>query len=230
MAFRSAAYAGSDSGGDLTATPAGVQVNDYLGGLGVTDLSGDPVTNATGWTERANIDQGTPDSNSGRYLDKIAAGGDDFTWTFPANEGAMTVGAWSGRNTSAPRTATQTTINTSANATPVSASFTGVTAVNGDDIAVFMETDETVVGNDWNYSTITNYTERIDDTSISFITLGLQTRDNVSAGATGSLATTITRTVGSGDTGYAGIVVAIANAPGGDAVLRSSLFTILVAA
>ena len=212
MAFRSVAIAGSNTGGDLTATPAGVAVNDYLGGMAVGDAFGTPPSGMTGWTERANFDQAAPDTQAGRYMDTIATGSDDFTWTFPVDQSQMVIAAWSGRNTSAPRTAVQTTINTASNTSPISASMTGVTAATGDDIAVFIEMDK-LSADPWTFSAITDYTERVEDSSVNFITSGMQTRDNVSGGATGALATTITRTSGTANSGYAGVVVAIAQAP-----------------
>jgi hypothetical protein len=192
-----------------------VQVNDYLGGMGISDQSGATrPTNATGWTERATFDNSGPDGQSGSYLDTIATGSDDFTWSWVSNETVMILGAWSGRNTASPRTAVQATVDNTGNATPVSASYTGVTAVQGDDIAVFLECDQSISGDDWSLSTITDYTEQQDFTGIQWITAGLQTRDNVTAGATGSLAVTITRDAGTGTTGYAGVVVAIASSSG----------------
>jgi hypothetical protein len=213
MAFRSSAISSSAVGGDITSSPAGVQSGDYLVGLGVADRNDNPPTGLTGWTELANIDQAAPDAQTARIMWKISDGADDFTASFESSNCYWVVGAWTGRNTVSPHTDSQTTVSTASNATPISASLTGVTAVNGDDIAVFLELDQ-LASADWNFSTITDYTERKDDTTLSFVTVGLQTRDNVSAGATGSLATTVTRTAGTGNSGYAGIVIAIAQAPG----------------
>lgn len=210
MAYRSSAFAGSDTGGDITATPAGVQTDDYLAGLAIFDLTANPPTGTTGWTERANIDQATPDSQTGRLYDTIATGSDDYTWSYGVNNAGSLIAAWSGRNTAAPRTFVQTTIDTTLNTSPISASFTGGTAVEGDDIAVFVSLDKDGSSDNWTFSTITGYTQRLTDNTIQFITAHLQTQDNVSAGATGSLTSTITRNTGIAGSGYASVVVGIA--------------------
>jgi hypothetical protein len=87
--------------------------------------------------------------------------------------------------------------------------------VNGDDIGIGLGTDDAAAGQRWTYSTITNYTEQVDGVAQDWVSgAGLQTRDNVSAGATGNFAVTITRGAGAGNSGYSGIVVAIAAAAG----------------
>ena len=217
MTFRSSAIASSSTGGNLTATPSGVAANDYLGGWHSRDLSlGSPPTYPVGWTERADLANSSPDGHRSFYFDKdTATGSDSFTVTDgEVNHNSLICAAWSGRKNAAPRTAMQTTVDANSNTTPVSASFTGVTAVVGDDIAVFMLTDQTVNADRWTFSTIAGYTERQDGVAVDWVSgYALDTLDNASAGATGSLASTITRDSGSGNAGYRGIVVAIAADP-----------------
>jgi hypothetical protein len=118
--------------------------------------------------------------------------------------------AFSGRNQSAPRTAVTGEKNETSNTTPVTVSHTGLTAATGDDIAVFMQLDQTVQIDDWSSSQISSYTEQQDDTTEAWITVAFDTRDNVSAGATGALSCTATRGAGTGNAGWSVIAVAIA--------------------
>lgn len=226
MAFRSSAKASSAAGGTITATPAGVAAHDYLAGFYTADGSR-TITVPTGWNTAINLDQASPDGQSTRWSDKNdATGTDSFGWgTTDGVNVACINGAWSGRDNTTPRSTTPvSTINTTGNASPVSASFTGITATVNDDIAVFMGTDQDAAAARWTFSTITNYTEREDGIAVDWISgLALDTRDAVSAGATGSLASTITRGVGTGNAGYAGIVIAIKAAAGGGAAVQPRL-------
>jgi hypothetical protein len=93
--------------------------------------------------------------------------------------------------------------------------------VNGDDIGIGLGTDDAAAGQRWTYSTITNYTEQVDGVAQDWVSgAGLQTRDNVSAGATGNFSVTITRGAGAGNSGYSGIVVAIAASIAAGATFR----------
>jgi hypothetical protein len=218
MAFRSAASATSAAGGTITATPAGVAAHDYLAGLYVADAIR-TITAPTAWNTIISFDLAGPDSQSLRFSDKNdASGSDAFGWgTSDGTNIAVVNAAWSGRDNTTPRSTTPvTTGNTTANASAISASFTGITATANDDIAVFMATDQDAAAARWTFSQITNYTERFDGIAGDWVSgLALDTRDAVSAGATGALASTITRGVGTGNAGYAGIVVAIKAAAGG---------------
>lgn len=217
MAFRSASSATSAAGGTITATPAGVVAHDYLAGMYVAD-GARTVTVPTSWNTAINLDQAAPDGQTTRFSDKNdATGTDSFGWgTSDGVNIACINGAWSGRDNTTPRSTTPvSTINTSSNASAISASFTGITATLNDDIAVFMGTDQDAAAARWTFSTITSYTERVDGIAQDWVSgLALDTRDAVSAGATGALASTITRGVGTGNAGYAGIVVAIKAAAG----------------
>lgn len=221
MAFRSSASASSSSGGNLTATPTGVAAHDYLAGWFVSDIAGQAPTQPSGWNALTNVDLSGPDGQTCRFSDKDDASGSDsflFTNSF-GSHCALVTGAWIGRDNSSPRSATPvSTQNTSSNASPISGSISGITASQGDDIAVFVATDQTAGGGRWTGSTITNYTERNDGVAIDWASgIALQTRDNVSSGATGSLSITLTD-ASAGNAGYAAIVVAIKAAPGGPTI------------
>ena len=216
MAFRGSALGSSATGGNVTATPTGVAVDDYLCGVLVDDDAAATVTVPTNWTQRVNNDQVNPNGQEMRYADKIAVGSDNFTWNCSTSAPTYVINvALSGRNTSAPRTAVTGEQNTSLNASPITVSHTGVTAAQGDDVLVFMQLDQDAGANDWNFSQITNYTERHDDTTLDWITIAMDSRDNVNAGATGTLSSTATRTVGVTNSGWGVIVASIAAAAGG---------------
>lgn len=213
MAFRSADHVVRSTNGTLTSAPAGLVANDYVAAQLVSDNSGATYSYTTsGLTERINNDQAAPDTQTQRYADKIATGTDDLTVDFTVGTYHHFVcAAFSGRNTSAPRTATQATSNTTSNPTPVSASATGVTAANGDDIFVCWQCDQTVTGDDWSSASYpAGYTEASDRADTNWVSSGCFYKENVGAGATGSITWTITRDAGTGNTGYGAVVVAIA--------------------
>lgn len=213
MALRSSAVAFSASGA-ITATPSGVQVDDYLGGWFLTDNATNTLVPPSGWTQRASIvwPAGSPDGGQQFYADKIATGSDSFQFSDTSNPAARTLfcGAWSGRDTASPRsTAPVTTLNTTSNASAISATINGITASLGDDIAIGLGTDQTLAAGRWTFSTIAGYTERQDGVNNDWTSgAGLQTQDNVVAGATGNFSVTITNSA-TGNAGYGGIVVAI---------------------
>ena len=211
MAYRSSVTSTSNVSGTLGGTPTGLAAHDYLCGVYVGDGSGTPTV-PTGWTSRLNQDQATPDGQIFRFADKLdATGSDAVGWTTVSSTGNSVINAcWSGRNNTTPRTALVGTTDTTARSSGFAETITGVTAAGGDDIAVFMQTDETASSNAWSFSTITSYTEREDVATADWMAVGLDTRDNVSAGATGSLSCTISSAAGT--TGFGAIVVAIAAA------------------
>ncbi len=204
MAYRSSAAVSATTNGNITATPAGVQVDDYLGGNFVGDFTNGFCTPPLGWSERANADLSGPDGQVMRYHDKIATGSDSFTFVAAQSGSSLCCVAWSGRNTSAPRSATPVvTLDTTARATGFTANISGITAVAG---------DHSTGSDRWTLSQITNYTERQAEHTVDFVNVACDTRDNVSAGATGTLQSTLTRVSGSGTAGWSAVVVAIASA------------------
>lgn len=217
MAFRSSAAASSNTGGAITATPTGVAAHDYLCGMMIRDNTSGAVSVPTAWNA-ALVITGTADGQLYNFSDKNdASGADAFQWnTNDGNSASLVNSAFSGRDNTTPRSTTIVqTNNNSLNASPISASFSGITALNADDIAVFMGTDQNTQTATWTFSTISGYTERQDGQPVDWCSgIALDTRDNVSAGATGSLASTITRATGTGSAGYAGFVVAIKSAAG----------------
>ncbi len=212
MSFRSSAIASSSSGGNLTATPAGVAAHDYLGAIWVADGTAEAPTPPAGWTLRVTASGGA-DGQCFRYYDKDdASGSDSFTFTYAGGSPCVLIcAAWSGRDNANPRSTTPvTTAFAGSNAGhPISFTITGISATAGDDIAVWACTDDASGGSRWTFSTISGFTERNDGANQDWASGALlQTLDNAAGGATGNFSTTISDSgVHSGD--RAAIVVAI---------------------
>lgn len=123
--------------------------------------------------------------------------------------------SFSGRHTTNAPTAVATT-QTTAQADPVSIAATGFTASTGDD-ALWYAAQSGGVGEGaftWTYTVPTNYTERQEALADAYTTGVVGTRDNLSAGATGTL--TGTMTSGDGDNaGWGAIVIQLPSAGGG---------------
>lgn len=199
MAYRSSAVASAATGA-ITATPVGVQAGDYLGGLFTVDNAVSTAVLPAGWSQQASVvhPAGSPDGQTTVYADKVAAGGDSFQFdntVAVSSARALTTAAWSGRDTINPRsTAPITTLNTVANGpNTVSATYNGITASQSDDVGIFWFTDQDTGGERFTSSTITNYTKRQDGVATDWVSgIGVQTRDNVNAGATGNFSATLT--------------------------------------
>lgn len=217
MAFRSSASTFQAAGGSgaLTATPAGVVAGDYLGALYCQDAFGHaPLALSAGWTQQAIADLSAPDGQFIRYCDKVAAGGDAFVFGTGDSQGAtLQVVALSGRKTTSPTSFITPTTNLSSNASPVAASYAGGTAAAGDDLLVFIGLDITASPAGWGFGAIAGFTDRTSVQGGDTIA-DLFTKDNLSAGATGSIAQTLTLTSGSGNIGYGAVVIAVQSSAG----------------
>lgn len=211
MAYRSSAIASAATGA-ISAAPIGVQVGDYLCGLFVVDSATSTVTPPSGWAQQSSA---VLTDETGVYADKIATGSDLFSFNDnTANARALVTVAFSGRDTANPLSTTPvTTINNVANATTpgFTATYNGITALQGDDVAVFFFTDQSDAGERIVSTQITNYTERADGVNQDWVSgIGVDTRDNVNAGATGNLTATLSDNASLARTaGYGAVVVAI---------------------
>ncbi len=212
----------SNTGSSTTATgnrPTGTTDGDWLLAWVVTDFAGTITGVPSGWDLVENADLSGPDGQTARLYEKVASS-EPASWDWTLNGSVywvVLVGAWSGRNTAGTLTDVGT-LNTSSNATPISVALTGVTAANGDDLAWFAELDKTAQLDVWSFTASpTNFTER-QDTDNNWAMATLHTRDNVSAGATGTLTGTATRSSGSGNAGFSGVVVALPASGGGSNV------------
>lgn len=147
-------------------------------------------------------------------LRRVKQSGDDDTPDFPlsnANDHVLVWAAFSGRDTSTPETFATLTEESSSD---TDADFAGGTAAAGDDIIVLTGGPNTT------YTTPTNFTERVDFTQMASTSGTIHTRDNVSAGATGTIV------VGTATTErLAGFVVAVKAAASAGTVGGSPLST-----
>jgi hypothetical protein len=223
MAFRSSAKANATSG-TVTATPSGVSAHDYLCAVFVSDSG--THTQPSGWTIRDAVFLSLDGQNLSLADKDDATGADSFLFSSTTSFGmALICSAWSGRDNAAPRSATPVrTGNGTGAASPISASFTGITASANDDLGVLAGLDQTAADGRWTFSTISGFTPRQDGVNEDYCSgIVLQTQDNVSAGATGSIATTISNS-GSGNGEWVGWVVAIKAASGGGGPSNAYLY------
>lgn len=221
MAFRSSATSSQANAGGPSfpvTMPAGIVVGDTLLVFLNSDGASQALTppGAGYWTSLGSQSLSGPDGETFLIYGRIVDGteGATQTWTILGKAITGFAAAWSGRSGALITSSNViATANTTSNATPVSASMTGVTAAASDDVAAFIGLDVTAAGPTWTFSTISGYSNQATANSGDASISNIQTRDNVSAGATGSLATTLTRTAGTGNTGYGGFVVNIPVAP-----------------
>ena len=228
MAYRSSSQAdmNATSATSLQVTsPAGTAENDIVilcwsqGGSGSATL-----TWPSGFTQfTGNASVATPDTKTIRCAWKREDSTPDANYTVSTDTEDLAIliaVSFSGRHLTDPPVENVST-STANNASVVSMTNAGVTAVNGDDLLYFaaQASASFEIGA---YAAPGSFTER-QEAACDFYTAGAaSTRDNVSAGATGSIAGTWTLT--SGTTGYGTYVVRIpAAAGGGSSILRQMM-------
>lgn len=220
MAYRSSSSTTFTATSALTATaPTGVASADRLLALITQDTISPAITTATGWNGViSTADTSGPDAQTIELHEKKnASGSDSYNFTSTTTDGAIVqVVCMSGRDNTA-AAILSATINTTANASPLTATLTGVTALAQDDLVWMLAYDHTNSDNEaWATSAVSGFTERHDVAGLNWCDASTWTQDNVSAGATGNIAGTGTRTAGAGGAGWGGFVVAVpaAAAPG----------------
>jgi len=198
--------------------PTGVAAGDQLLAFCNGDASGSAFT-ISGWTLIDTADLSGPDGESIRLLTRVATGSEgstqsvSFAGTLSSGWGVI-IAAWSGRAAAALTSANLVhTLNTSSNSSPISTSSTGLNAQGSDDLGFFMGLDittATISAGSWTQATgFTNQNQDLPNTR--GYGNNFQYQDNVSAGATGSIASTVTLT-GTGNAGWAGILIRIPKA------------------
>ena len=163
--------------------------------LGEVNLTGDGQSVAVGWKRLTGADTGS-------YTFGNLGGGATPDWVCQAY-------AFRGRHTTDPPVISTIATNDAANTTPVSVTANGVTALDGDDLLMLSIPDVRASGAANGHAAPTNYTER-EDAENAWSNLAGFTRENVSAGATGSI--TATLTLSSDSSGWAAILVRIPSA------------------
>ena len=193
MAFR-----GSNKGDAGGGSPQGYTVN-----LPTGTVDGDLIIIA--WYEGTGVSPSFPAGfvkfwefdNGGQYngLAWKIANSEPSSYTMTAASSAyacMIVASWSGRAAQQVMAEVESGID-SGDGSPIDATITGVTAAEGDDIAVFVFFNS--ISNNANpYATTSvpsGYTVR-EEAWDDYAAANLLTRDNVSAGATGNLSATFT--------------------------------------
>ncbi len=216
MAYRDSTITQIASGSGATPTgtlPPGTVAGDRLLAFITQDIAGNTIGAATGWdaTPLASFDTSGPDAQSARVFEKKNATGSDAV-NFTSSEtrpATVIIVAFSGRDNSAAATVSTPTVNTTNNSSPISVSLTGLTAATGDDLAWFAQLDQVDQTDTWGFSSPSGFTERHDASNSDWISVTAHTKDNSTAGATGSLASTATQITGTGGAGWSGVVIAI---------------------
>ena len=160
----------------------------------------------------------TGDGQSSQYMWKRATGADTGTYTYSSSIGSaadwiVVAVVLSGRHATDPAAISTAALNNAANANPVTVTANGVTAVAGDDLIMVSAPDVRAanVGNGHS-AWPAGFTSR-HDIKNAWVNLGVATRENVSAGATGNLAATFNLT--SGSAGWAAALIRVPAAAGG---------------
>lgn len=215
MAFRSVATTdvSTSSGGISVNNPVGIVIGDQLLAYFVKDVgSAVTVTPPAGWTFVDSAITANASFPKWAALYKKTADGTEGasqTWDLVSNAaGGAIIAAWSNRSGSI--TFEQQTINNTQNASPITLAAASGTALLADDVAYFIEIAKSAQ-EDWALTAPATFTNRVAVGSFNWATVQLTTKDNVSAGALGTLAGVETVT-GSGTGGYSTFVVSMAQA------------------
>ena len=165
-----------------------------------------------GWAVIATASTASPAdiNNAFLYEKKVSDGAETFAFVANTPKYAIIqVVALTGRHASdAAVVGTPTITNTSA-ASPLSVAVSGVTAVAADDVLWFGQIDQVGRIETWSFGAISGYTQLQNDANNNYITSGCFAKENVSAGATGTLTSTATRLTGSSNGSWSGVVVSI---------------------
>lgn len=209
-AFRSSANSSGDANAITVTAPAGVADNDVLLAYCAHDgAPTDTITFPAGWTLLDSAGQAAPDGQNAQLFWKLAASEPasySVTYSRSGRQIACTVGAWSGRDTTPVFSFHTITQETTGSASPLSISSSTGTASSGDDIAFWIDPDAVTSG-DWSLTQPAGYTNQGENNLATYGNLALATKNNVGAGAVGSL--TATYTNGAITSGWTTVVVAI---------------------
>lgn len=134
---------------------------------------------------------------------KRLTGADTGTYTFGSVSGGTpwfccVAIAFRGRHTTNPPVISTIATNTAANASPVTITANGVTAVGGDDLLMISAPDVDALNIGNGHTAPASFTEA-EDAEAGFSNLGVFYRENVSAGATGNISATFAMTSGAAD-------------------------------
>lgn len=210
------------------AVPAGVQADDIIIIAMTTDATGnvDSGHYPPDFVELAEIDL-THDGQLFVVAWKRATGNDTGTYQFQINVGGSN---WvyqaivlRGRHTTNPPTVSTNSSN-AANTPPVTVSAATVTALDGDDLVWISAPDVNTNGAGNTHTVPSGYTKQEDDEN-AFSNLCMATKENVSAGATGSVDGTFALT--SGTSGWGAVLVRVPSVSTGGVVNEQTLSSTL---
>ena len=208
MAYRDSTSNSASAASSVVVTaPAGIQNDDIL--IAVVQWGGNEdqtITWPSGFTQLTTSNGANNASTFATAWKRASSESGNYTIQAQATDfGAAAISVYSGRHTTnAPVAATPSVDNTQT-ASPRSCPTTGITAVEGDDIVYCLcQVDGSA---DWAHTPPTNYTEREEVGPGSWVDVSLSDRENVSAGATGTLTGTLT--LADSSTGFIGVTIRI---------------------
>lgn len=193
--------------------PAGAQTGDYV----IIVLSGDDIVIAQTIPGFTILDTqaafSSADGQSGKVYYKKLTANDTGSYTANVAYNApweLTAYLFRGRDQANPPTISTFAAQAAGVASPAGVTTNGLTALNGDDLFVIDIPDNTVTGS------VSGFTQPSGYTSLGIVGAGFSYvlaayKENVAAGATGSLSSTIT--LSSGNTGWGTWLVRIPRAP-----------------
>lgn len=212
MAFLSSTIT-SGSGTNPSATvPASVVADTIIILLASIDASAavfDTGDYPSGFTELGETDI-THDGQTAAICWKRATGADSGSYAFgdvgSTNDWTVIALAFSDRHTTNPPVASAVNVNNGANSSPLTTSANGVTAIDNDDLAWLAALDKNNGTSVPACAPPASYTER-QDGGAAWTYSAAATRDNVSAGATGTVSGTYTYSAATA--GYAAWLIRI---------------------
>jgi len=144
------------------------------------------------------------------YEKKVSDGAETYAFTNSIPKVAIIqVVALTGRHASNSAVVGVPTITNTSAASPLSVAVSGVTALAADDVLWFGQIDQVGSFETWSFGAIGGYTLLQNDANNFYISSGCFGKENVSAGATGTLTSTATRLTGSSNGSWSGVVVSI---------------------
>jgi hypothetical protein len=216
MAFRSASAAAAASSNSSTFTaPTGIQDGDILVIALHYDNAPGTITWPSGFTQFVSyIYNGSTKNVRAAWKVASSESGSYVVSTTNTIYRSGVMGAWSGRSAAQSMSAqTSGTGNANAISTPVTISLTGITAAANDDVIYFPVWSPQSSGfGTWTFTPPTNYTTAGSNLTALYGLSAMAYRDDVSAGATGTLASTVGGSTSPAE-GYGGFVVALAAEP-----------------
>lgn len=218
MAYKASSNNAASSNAPSVPVPAGAAAGDIAVIVLASDDTGWNLSQAGGrWPTGFNVVMDADVTTDGESIGaawKRLAGADSGSYSFgtmaSGNEWAAACALWDGRSASDDPVASTVASSSAGNTSPVTATANGVTAVAGDDLAYIVGHDVAGTALAYNGSTApTNFTSRqdVELSPFGWASVFIASRDNVTAGATGSIAGTFAL---SADTaGWAAVVLRI---------------------